>query len=73
MNIDGDILIENLKVQRNAALDALAMADTQRRMLEAENAALKADLAKPQPEAYCATFDMAPPPDGTVNLGAGGA
>ena len=43
MNIDGDILIENLKVQRNAALDALAMADTQRRMLEAENAALKAE------------------------------
>jgi len=44
MQIDGHVLINNLKLQRNSALDALAEADAQRHALQLEVDDLRARL-----------------------------
>jgi len=46
MDVDGNTVIENLKLQRNAAMDALAIADAQRHSLGEELRALKKAAAK---------------------------
>ncbi len=46
MDIDGNLIIETLKLQRNAALDALAMADTERQQLQTIVEKLQFDLVK---------------------------